>query len=126
MFGCGCGRETVVETILEEVVDRRSFIMTLIGGMAAASLGGVAVAEAAQGKPVPGPLPEPAKADDVKADDQIAADTTQALDKADAEFSQYYYYRRRPRYYRRPVVVYRRPRYYARPRYVVRRRRYYY
>jgi hypothetical protein len=86
--------------------------MTLIGGMAAASLGGVAVAEAAQTKPVPGPLPEPAKADD-----QLAAGTADALDKADAEFSQYYYYRRRPRYYRRPVVVYRRPRFYARPRY---------
>lgn len=98
-------------------MDRRSFIMTLIGGMAAASLGGVAVAEAAQVKPVPGPLPEPAKANDVKADDQIAADTKEALDQTEADFSQYYYYRRRPRYYRRPVVVYRRPRYYGRPRY---------
>jgi hypothetical protein len=102
--------------VLEEVVDRRSFIMTLIGGMAAASLGGVAVAEAAQVKPVPSPAPEPARADD-----QIAAGTKEALDQTEAEFSQYYYYRRRPRYYRRPVVVYRRPRYYGRPRYYRRR-----
>lgn len=99
--------------VLEEVVDRRSFIMTLIGGIAAASLGGAAVAEAAQPKIAPAPQPEPAAADD-----KLAAATSEALDTNEAEFSQYYYYRRRPRYYRRPVVVYRRrPRYYARPRY---------
>ncbi len=51
-----------------------------------------------------------------------------ALDKTDAEFSQYYYYRRpryyaRPRYYVRPRYYYR-PRYYARPRYYYRRRYY--
>lgn len=119
MFGCGCGRETVVKQVLEDIVDRRSFIMTLIGGMAAASLGGIAVAQAAQPALVPAPAPEPAKGDD-----QIAADAKEALDETQAEFSQYYYYRRRPRYYRRPVVVYRRrPRFYARPRYY--RRRFY-
>jgi hypothetical protein len=118
---CDAGLEKVVETSSGgRPVDRRSFIMTLIGGVAAASLGGAAVAEAAQ--PKPAPMPEPAAGGD-----QLAADTVDALDKTEAEFSQYYYYRRRPRYYRRPVVVYRRrPRYYARPRYVVRRRRYYY
>lgn len=96
----------------EDVVDRRSFIMTLVGGIAAASVGGMAAAEAAQPKlaPNPAPMPEPQPA---KADDQIAAETKDGLDKADTEFSQYYY--RRPRYYRRPVVVYRRrPRYYGR------------
>lgn len=99
-------------------MDRRSFIMTLIGGMTVASLGSVAVAEAAAPKAVPvtGPTPEPAKPDQ-----EIAAEMKDALDKSDADFSQYYYYRRRPRYYARPR--YYRPRYY-RPRYY--RPRYYY
>jgi hypothetical protein len=92
--------------------------MTLVGGFAAASLGGVAAVEAAQPKLAPLPTPEPAKADD-----QVVAEMKEGLDKADSEFSQYYYYRRRPRYYRRPVVVYRRPRYYGRPRYYRRYRR---
>jgi hypothetical protein len=91
--------------------------MTLVGGFAAASLGGVAAVEAAQPKLAPVPTPEPAKAEDL-----VAAEMKEGLDKADSEFSQYYYYRR-PRYYRRPVVVYRRPRYYARPRYYRRYRR---
>lgn len=106
-------------------MDRRSFIMTLIGGMTVASLGSVAVAEAAAPKaaPVAGPTPEPAKPDE-----QVTADMKDALDKSDAEFSQYYYYRRRPRYYARPRYYYRpRPRYYYRPRYYRRpRRRVYY
>ena len=78
-------------------MDRRSCIMTLIGGMAAASIGGVAVAEAAQ--PKSAPLPGPVPAGDDKA---VLAKAKEELDKTDAEFSQYYYYRRRPRYYARP------------------------
>ncbi len=86
-------------------MDRRSFITTLIGGFAAASLGGVAAVQAA------GPV-EP-KLEPV--DDGVALDA-EALDKTDAEFSQYYY-RRRPRwrrryYYRRPYGYYRRRRFY--------------
>jgi hypothetical protein len=96
--------------------------MTLIGGMAAASIGGIAVAEAAQ--PNPAPLPGPLPAGD---DEAILAKAKEELDKADAEFTQYYYYRRpryyaRPRYYVRPRYYYR-PRYYARPRYYRRYRR---
>jgi hypothetical protein len=88
-------------------VDRRSFLTTLIGGFAAASVGGVAVAQAAQ--PV-APKPEPVN-------DGVTLDSA-ALDKIDAEFSQYYYYRRRPRwrrryYYRRPYGYYRRRRFYG-------------
>jgi hypothetical protein len=87
-------------------VDRRSFITTLIGGFAAASFGGVAVAQAAQ--PV-APTLDPV-------DDGVKLDA-EALDKTDAEFSQYYY-RRRPRwrrryYYRRPYGYYRRRRFYG-------------
>lgn len=106
-------------------MDRRSFIMTLIGGMTVASLGSVVVAEAAAPKitSVTGPTPEPAKPDQ-----DVSAEMRDALDKGDAEFSQYYYYRRRPRYYARPRYYYRpRPRYYYRPRYYARpRRRFYY
>lgn len=101
-------------------MDRRSFIMTLIGSMAAASIGGVAAVEAAQPKAVPVPDPAPARHDEA-----VTAEVKDALDQTDAEFSQYYYYRRpryyaRPRYYYRPRVYYR-PRYYARPRYYRRR-----
>jgi hypothetical protein len=117
--------EDAVTKPLEDVVDRRSFIMTLIGGMAAASIGGVAVAEAAQ--PKSAPFPDPAPAKDGEA---VAPEMKDALDKTDAEFSQYYY-RRRPRYYARPRYYYRpryyRPRYYRpRPYYRPRRRMYYY
>lgn len=109
-------------------MDRRSFVMALFGGLAAASVGGIAAAEAAQAKPVPTPTPEPKAAEGGEA---LDAETSTALDKADADFSQYYYYRRpryyrrpyyRPRYYRRP---YYRPRYYYRPRPYYRRRYYY-
>ena len=85
---------------LEVVVDRRSFLMTLVGGLAAAGMGGIAAAEAAQPKvapPAPAPQPEPAQP---KGDETVTAEMKKALDKTDAEFSQYYYYRR-PRYYRR-------------------------
>ncbi len=76
-------------------MDRRSFITALIGGIAAASVGGIAVAEAAQ----------PALPRDP---DALAADTAAAVDATEADFSQYYYGRRR---------YYRRPRYYHRRRY---------
>lgn len=106
-------------------MDRRSFITTLIGGFAAASLGGMAVAEAAPTKLTPEPTP-PA------GDGEVSAETKQGLDEADAEFSQYYYYRR-PYYRGYGYRPYYRPRYYARPRYYYRpryyrpyRRRYYY
>jgi hypothetical protein len=73
-------------------MDRRSFITTLIGGFAAASLGGIAAATAAPSASQLVPIPE---ADDAR----LAAGATEALDGADAGYSQYYY-RRRP-YYRR-------------------------
>ena len=94
--------------------------MSLFGGLAAASLGGIALSQAAEPH-----LP-------VKAGD-IDAATKAGLDKADADFNQVVVrervvVRRRPRPYRRPVVVRervvvrRRPRpYYRRP-VVVRRR----
>lgn len=81
-------------------MDRRSFITALIGGMAAASLGGIAVAEAAQPKLTPVP----------EGDMPIAPATGKALDETDAEFSQYYYRRRRYRRYPRRGY-YRRRRY---------------
>ncbi len=104
-------------------MDRRSFLMTLVGGFAAAGMGGIAVAEAVQPKLAPVPDAEPNKGDEA-----VTAEMKEALDKTDAEFSQYYYYRRpryyaRPRYYVRPRYYYR-PRYYARPRYYYRRRYY--
>lgn len=90
--------------------------MSLFGGLAAASLGGVALSQAA----------EPRVA--TRAGDLDAA-TKAGLDKADADFSQVVVrervvVRRRPRPYRRPVVVRRRVvvrRPYRRP-VVVRRR----
>ena len=54
--------------------------------------------------------------------DELPEELKEGLDKTDADFSQYYYYRR-PRYYRRH---YYRPRYYYRPRRYYYRRRYYY
>jgi hypothetical protein len=105
-------------------VDRRSFLMTLVGGFAAAGMGGIAAAEAAQ--PKLAPLPD---AGPKQGDEAVTAEMKEALDKTDAEFSQYYYYRR-PRYYARPRYYVRpryyrprsyRPRYYARPRYYRRR-----
>ena len=96
-------------------MDRRSFLMTLVGGFAAAGMGGIAAAEAAQPKLAPVPDTEPSKGEEA-----VTAEMKEALDKTDAEFSQYYYYRR-PRYYRRH---YYRPRYYVRPRYYARPRYY--
>lgn len=90
-------------------MDRRSFIMALAGGLAAAGTGGIAAAQAAQPRPVPAPGPQR---------EEVASELAEGIDQTDAEFSQYYY--RRPRYYRRR---YYRPRYYVRPRYY--RPRYY-
>ena len=73
-------------------MDRRSFLMTLIGGVAAAGFGGIAAADAAQPKPAPQPDTGAAKGDEA-----VPAEMKEALDKTDAEFAQYYYYRR-PRY----------------------------
>lgn len=97
-------------------MDRRSFLTGLIGGLAAAgSLGTVALAA-----PRVSPAAEPHRPDETPQVDP------EALDKTEADYSQYYYYRRRPRWRRR----YWRRRYYYRPRYYYRRRyyrpRYYY
>lgn len=109
-------------------MDRRSFLMTLLGGMTAASMGGLAAAQAA----TPTPVPEPAHVPEVP-EEQVPDTVAQGLDEAETEFSRYHYYRRRPRYYARPRYyrpryyrrprAYYRPRYYARPRYYRRYRR---
>jgi hypothetical protein len=100
-------------------LDRRSFVMSIFGGMAAASLGGIALSQAAEAQ-VP-----------VKAGDLDAA-TKAGLDKADADFNEIVVrervVRRRGRYgrpvVRERVIVRRRPRpYYGRRRGPVVRRR---
>lgn len=77
-------------------MNRRSFVVSLFGGLAAASLGGVAIAAAATAQPLP-----------VPAAGEIAPATRETLDEADADFTQTVVRRttvvRRP--YRRPVVV---------------------
>lgn len=77
-------------------MNRRSFVLSLFGGLATASLGGAAIAQAATDLPAIAPAP-----------DELDASTKAALDKADADFSQAVVRRttvvRRP--YRRPVVV---------------------
>jgi arylamine N-acetyltransferase len=85
----------------DNLMDRRSFILSLIGGAAAASVGAVAMAQAA---PVP-LAPEPV---DAKPAEPHAA---RSLDDTDAAFSRHRYrhhrrhhrrhYRRHRRYYRR-------------------------
>lgn len=88
-------------------MDRRSFVMSIFGGMAAASLGGIALSQAAEPQ-VP-----------VKSGDLDAA-TKAGLDKADADFNQVVVRERIVRRrgpYGRPVV---------RRRVIVRRRRPYY
>ncbi len=88
-------------------MDRRSFVTSLFGGLAAASLGGTAIAQAASRKPdLAGALP---------AGDQIDAATKAALDEADADFNQVRVQigprrRRRPPIVRRRVIVRRPPR----------------
>lgn len=73
-------------------MDRRSFITALIGGMAAASVGGIAMAQAVEHKAAT--LPNDAS-------DALPVETAKALDESDAEFSQYYRRRRYRRHYRR-------------------------
>ncbi|CAN7186753.1 hypothetical protein [Bosea sp. LjRoot237] len=89
-------------------MNRRSFVLSLFGGFAAASVGGMGIAQAA--------VPAPAAED-------LAPALKAGLDKADADFSQTVVRRttvvRRPAY-RRPVVVrrttvVRRPTPYRRP-----------
>lgn len=99
-------------------MERRTFLLGLVGGLAAAAAG-VKTAEAA-----PAPIEALPQAPETV---EIASDDKAALDAADKEFSQYYVVRRRyarPRrvvYYRpvrRRVVYYRRPVrrvYYRRP-----------
>lgn len=97
-------------------MERRTFLMGLFGGLAAAAIGpslAEAATEATPNLPV-AQMPETI---------EVAADDKKTLDEADKEFSQYYYRRRVVRrrvYYRRPVrrVYYRRPVrrvYYRRP-----------
>ncbi len=92
--------------------------MSLFGGVAAASLGGTAIAQAASRKPdLAAALP---------AGDQIDAATKAALDAADADFNQVSVRigprprRRRPVVVRERVIVRRRPRRVVRRRVIVR------
>lgn len=86
-------------------MDRRSFVVSLFGGLAAASVGGTAFAAARK--------PETATA--LPATDAIGDDLKAALDQADADFNQVSVRigprprRRRPVVVRRRVIV-RRPR----------------
>lgn len=102
-------------------MERRTFLLGLVGGLAAAAAG-VKTSEAAPALPAPvESLPQAPETVEIASDDKAA------LDAADKEFSQYYVVRRRyvrPRrvvYYRpvrRRVVYYRRPVrrvYYRRP-----------
>lgn len=99
-------------------MNRRSFITALVGGIAAAGIGGFAAADAA--------VKKPPTARDPRDPEALEADAAAKIDESDVQFAQYYYYRR-PRYYVRPRYYYRpryyvRPRYYYRPRYFYRRR----
>lgn len=80
-------------------MDRRSFVLSLFGGLAAAAIGGASLAQAA----VPAatsPVPNP---------EDLAPELKAGLDKTEADFSQAVVRRttvvRRPVGYRRPVVV---------------------
>jgi hypothetical protein len=86
-------------------VDRRSFLVTLIGGLAASSFASAGLASQPQKSLQP--------ADRRRADDAPKVDA-EALDKADADYAQYYYYGPRRRYRRRRYWG---PRYYYGPRY---------
>ncbi len=97
-------------------MDRRSFVLSLFGGLAAAGLGGVSLAQAAA----------PAAATPVPNPEDLAPELKAGLDQTEADFSQAVVRRttvvRRPAgYYRRPVVVRRTtvvrrpPGYYRRP-----------
>ncbi len=78
-------------------MNRRSFVLSLFGGLAAASLGGAAIAQAATEQPAAMPT-----------SGEIDAATKAGLDQADAAFSQVVERRtvvRRRGPYGRPVVV---------------------
>jgi hypothetical protein len=97
-------------------MNRRSFVLSIFGGVAAAGLGGTAIAQAAV---------KALDAAPVQAGGSLDTATKAALDKTEAEFSQVVVRERvvvrRPRRYRRPVVV--RRTVIRRPRRVVVRRR---
>jgi hypothetical protein len=97
--------------ILEVILNRRSFLTSLVGGIAFAGIGGAAMAkslvEAA-------PMPAEPKAGEI--DPALKA----GLDETDAEFTQYH--RRYPRHHRRPPPP---PVHHRRPRRVVRNGRVY-
>lgn len=83
-------------------MDRRSFVLSIFGGLATAGLSGTAMAQAAMDKTTPTPEMLPAN--------ELNAATKAALDRADADFNQVVVRERtvvrRPRpAYRRPVVV---------------------
>ncbi|CAN7662787.1 hypothetical protein [Bosea sp. LjRoot237] len=73
-------------------MDRRSFIASLIGGLAAASFASAGLAAQPQRALQPGDRRRP--------DDASKVDP-EALDKTDADYAQYYYYGPRRRYWRR-------------------------
>ena len=93
-------------------MDRRSFVLSLFGGLAATAIGGTSLAQAAAASPAPGP-------------EGLAPELKAGLDRTEADFSQAVVRRttvvRRPAGYGRPVVVRRTtvvrrpPRYYRRP-----------
>ncbi len=84
-------------------MDRRSFVLSIFGGLAAASVGGAAFAKTVAGSAI---AAKPDLAPALAAAGELDAATRAGLDKADAEFNQLVV-RRRPRYHR-PVVVRRR------------------
>ena len=93
-------------------MDRRSFLASLIGGLAAATLGTAALA-------APQPKIEPRQPDETPQVDP------EALDKTDADYARYHHRRRRHwrrHYWRRR---YYRPRHYHRRRWRPHRRYYY-
>lgn len=94
-------------------MDRRSFLASLIGGLAAATLGTAALA-------APQPKIEPRQPDEAPQVDP------EALDKTDAEYARYHHHRRR-RHWRRHYWRrrYYRPRHYHRRRWRPHRRYYY-
>jgi hypothetical protein len=110
----------VTAEALEEILNRRSFMVSLFGGLAAASVAGMGIAQAATAAPATA-VPNP---------EELVPALKDRLDNTEADFSQVVVRDRvvvrRPRPYRRPVVVrrtvvVRRPRPYRRP-VVVRRR----
>jgi hypothetical protein len=85
-------------------VDRRSFLASLIGGLAAASFAPAGLAAR-----------QTSSSADRRRPDRTAKVDPDALDRADADYAQYYYYGPRRRYWRRRR--YWGPRYYDGPRY---------